>query len=353
MKKLRKDIASGKISPVYFLHGEESFLKEELTGLLKLHAFPAGEDAAVNTTVLHGPDVTLGDIVSRASEFPMFAQRKLVVVRQFEKHRKPPSKDRQKQHLEQFVRYLANPAETTVLVLDCDRLDKKDLGKPPYRDMDSIRHDFPAIKNPDIFASDRAREQGWEFDPEALKAFSAYMQPSAREIAREIEKVVIYASSRSAEKRITANDVYECVGISKRYNVFELEKALAAKNLRLCSGISLMIMEQEGRKEGLMNILRYLSIFYTRIWKIHAPGLRQRPLPEIARTLGMYGKQEFFAKSYLRYASNFSLEETENAILALQRTDAALKGLEAYPDEKYLLLRLMQDLLSQKEKVKS
>lgn len=348
MKTLRKNIASGSIVPVYFFHGDESFLKEEMISLLKRHMFTGAEDAAMNTTVLYGQDVTLGEIVSKASGFPMFAERKLLVVRQFGKHRKVASKDLQKQHREQFLKYIAHPAETTVLVLDCDRKDKKELQKSPYREMQAIRTDFPAIKNPDVFASERAREQGWEFEPDALKAFGAYMQPAAREITREIEKLVMYASSRSGEKRITAHDVYECVGISKRYNVFELEKALAAKNLRLCSGISLMIMEQDGGKEGLMNILRYLSTFYLRIWKLHAPGVRQRPASEIANMLGMYGKQEFFVKSYLRYASQFSRRETENAILALQRTDAALKGLEAYPDEKYLLLRLMQDLLSQK-----
>lgn len=353
MKKLQKEITSGKIAPVYFFHGPESFLKEEMTSLIRKQTFPSEEEAGINTTILYGQDSTLGDIVSKALEFPMFTPRKVMVVKQLGKLKKPGSREKQKQHLEQFIRYIQNPADSTILILDADQIDKKDIQKPPFKELQPFRHDFPLIKNPDIFASERALQQGWEFDPEALKAFSTYIHPSAREIARETEKLIMYASSRSDKKHITSSDVYECVGISKQYNVFELEKALAEKNLRLCSGISLMIMERDGQKEGLMNIVRYLTTFYIRIWKLHSPEVRKQPLGETAKMLGMFGKQEYFAKNYLQYATRFSLHETESAILALQQTDAALKGLEAYPDEKYLLLRLMQTLLSQKAKGKS
>jgi len=347
MKQLRKNISSGKLQPLYFLYGPESYLKEELTELIKTRAFSSEEEATLNTSVFYGQDVTLGDLVSRASEFPMFTERKLIVVKHFEKYRKAGSVAQQKQHVEQFRRYCKNPADTTILVLDADQIDKKDLQKAPFSELAPLRHDFAQIKHADVFATERAATYGWEFEPDAIKAFSAYIEPSSREICREVEKLVMYASSKRKTSRITSDDVYECVGISKQYNVFELEKALASKNLRLCSGISLMIMEQEGQKEGIMNILRYLSLFYSRIWKMQAPGIRQQPLSETAKMLGMFGRQEFFAKNYLDYATRFSLQEIEKAILALQHTDAALKGLHPYPDEKYLILSLMQQLLGE------
>lgn len=345
MKKLRKDISAGRIDPVYFFDGPESYLKEEMTDLIRKHVFPTDDEAAINTTVLYGQDTTLGEIVSTALEIPMFTIRKVVVVKQFEKTRKPGSAEKQKLHLERFLHYLSKPAASTTLILDADQIDRKNAKKSPFSELEPYRHNFPPIRNPDQFASERALQQGWEFEPEALKTFSTYIQASAREIARETEKLILYASSRSGEKSITSTDVYACVGISKQYNVFELEKVLAAKNLRQCSGISLMIMEREGQKDGLMNIVRYLTTFFTRIWKLHSPDTRGLPQAETAKLLGMYGKQEYFAKNYRGYASRFSLRETEDALLALKQADAALKGLEAYPDEKYLLLRLMHRLL--------
>ncbi|MEC9486515.1 MAG: DNA polymerase III subunit delta [Prosthecochloris sp.] len=348
MKQLRKQIASGKLQPVYFLLGPESFLKEELTGLIRARAFTSEDEADLNTSIMYGQDTTLGDIVSRASEIPMFTERKLLVVRHAEKLRKTGSAKQQKQQHEQFRRYCQNPSTSTILVFDAEQVDRKEVQKSPWKELKPYQHDFPKLRQPDQFAAERAESYGWEFEPEALKTFSAYIDPSTREIAREVEKLVMYASSHRKRGKITPNDVYECVGISKQYNVFELEKAVAAKNLRLSSGISLMIMEQEGQKQGLLNILRYLSTFYLRIWKMHTPGTRQQPLSETAKMLGMYGKQEYFAKNYLDYAARFSLQEIENGILALRRADAALKGLEPYADEKHLLLRLMQELLNQK-----
>jgi DNA polymerase-3 subunit delta len=345
MDALKKNILAGTIAPVYFFYGTESFLKEELTTMIKMAIFPSESDATCNTHTLYAADLTLGELLSKASEYPMFTPKQLIIVRQFEKIKKPPTKELQKQHEEKLSRYIHNPAEFTILILDADQIDKKEIEKSPFSILKKYRHDFPAIKTPELFATSRAKASGWNFEPDALKAFIAYIEPSAREICHEIEKIILYASARNAEKRITVTDVLDCVGISRTYNVFELEKALAEKSLRLCSGISLMIMDQEGQKEGLGSIVRFLTTFFIRLWKLSLPEVRQLPQAEIAKILGMYGKQEYFVKNYLAYTRSFSLHDAERAIVALRETDAALKGLIPYPDEKYLLLRLMQKLL--------
>ncbi len=345
MDALKKNILAGIIAPVYLFYGPESYLKEEFADMIRTAIFPSESDAACNTHILYGPDLTPGELISKASEYPMFTPRQLLIVRQFEKIKKPPTKELQKQHEEKFNRYIQSPAEFTVLLLDADQVDKKEIEKPPFSTLKKYRHDFAAIKTPELFASARAKSSGWTFEPDALKAFTAYIEPSAREICHEIEKIILYASARGKDKRITATDVLDCVGISRSYNVFELEKALAQRSLRLCSGISLMIMEREGQKEGLGNIVRFLTTFYIRLWKLSLPEVRQLPQAEIAKVLGMYGKQEYFVKNYLTYTRLFSLRDAERAITALRETDAALKGLLPYPDEKYLLLRLMQKLL--------
>jgi len=345
MNALKNKIRSGSIDPVYFFTGPESYIKDEFGILIRESLFPSPEEAAFNTSVVYGQDLTLGELASRASEYPMFTEKKLLVVRQFEKIKRSGSKEQQKLQEERFSSYLANPAAFTVLILDTDSADKKELDKSPFRELKNFRTDFPAIRNPDAFATERARTAGWDFEPDALKLFSAYVQPSSREIAHETDKIILYASSKHPGNTITPSDIYDCVGISKTYNVFELEKALAEKNLRLSSGISLMIMDREGTKEGLAGIVRYLTTFFMRIWKLSVPAVQQLPQADIAKILGMYGKQEFFVRNYLGYTKQFSRQETESAIIALRETDAALKGLLPYSDERHLLLCLMQKIL--------
>jgi DNA polymerase III subunit delta len=346
MAELKKQIASGKIAPVYFFQGSESWLKEEIEMQLKAAIFPSENEAALNTLVLYGPDLTLGQIISTTSEYPMFTEKKLVIVRQFDKLKKVTGKTESQRQEDSLLRFLSDPPSFAVLVLDADEVEKKELEKTPYKHLKAFRHDFGAIKNADLFAAERAKEAGWEFDPDALKTFSAYIEPSSRLICQEIEKLTLFAAGKRPDRRITLDDVCDCVGISRRYNVFELEKAIVGKNLRQCSGIALMIMEQEGQKEGLMNIVRYLTTFFLRIWKLQTPGARQLSLQETAALLGMFGRQEFFAKNYLGYARQFSVAETEKAIRALRDADAALKGIIPSPDDKFTLLKLMQQLFS-------
>jgi DNA polymerase III subunit delta len=349
MSDLKKQIAAGRIAPVYLFHGPESWLKEELASDIRSALFPSENEASLNTLVLYGPDVTLGEIISAASEYPMFTEKKLVIVRQFDKLKKAGTKDQVRVQEESLARYLASPAPFAVLVLDAEELDRKELEKTPFRELKPFRHDFPAVKNVDQFATERARESGWDFEPEALKAFAAYIEPSSRQICQELEKLSLFAAGKRPEKRFTLEDVCDCVGISKKYNVFELEKAVAEKNLRLCSGIALMIMEQEGLKEGLMNIVRYLTTFFLRIWKLHAPGVQQKSPQETAALLGMFGKQEYFVKNYRSYAQRFGNVETERALIALRDADAAMKGIRPSGDEKLVLLRLMQEILGERQ----
>lgn len=345
MEKLKKAIQSKKIAPIYFFTGSESYLKEELGDMIRDALFTSKEDAAANTHLLHGHDITLRELLSRASEYPMFTERQFIVVRHFEKIKKPTTKEQQKQQYNALTNYITNPASFTVLLLDAEQLEKGELEKPPFSLLKSVRHDFPLIKHPDLFVTERALQAGWDFEPDALKAFVAYIEPSAREICQELEKLILYVSERQSEKHIKVADVFDCVGVSRTYNVFELEKALVARNLRLCSGMALMIMDQEGQKEGLSAIVRYLTTFYLRLWKISMPEVQLMPPSEIAKVLGMSPRQEFLVKSYLSYTRLFALAQIETALTALRETDSALKGLRTYTDEKYLLLQLMQRLL--------
>ena len=63
MDALKKNILAGTIAPVYLLYGPESYLKEELTAMIKTAVFPSESDAACNTQVLYAADLTLGEVV--------------------------------------------------------------------------------------------------------------------------------------------------------------------------------------------------------------------------------------------------------------------------------------------------
>jgi len=160
METLKKTILAGKLSPVYFFHGPESYLKEEFTAMIRSAAFPSEEEATCNTHVIYGPDITPGDLVAKASEYPMFSPKQLIIVRQFEKIKKPPSKELQKQHDEKLASYMKSPAEFTILVLDAEQLEKKGCRKKTIQHPQTIPPRLPAHQDPRPVRH-RAGTRGW------------------------------------------------------------------------------------------------------------------------------------------------------------------------------------------------
>lgn len=335
-----------RFKPVYLLYGQEEFLIVELLKIIKKHAFNSTEEAEYNYSVLYAESHSLGDIVSVASEYPMFSDRRLVVVRGFEKFKKERSREKQKNQNALFLNYLNNPLDTTVLVLTAGAIDKTMWPKEPFVSLKSLSFNFPAINDPAAFAEDRAKRYGWHLTPKALKILTSFTGNSTREIDSELQKLILYAEGQSKEKTLTDTDVLNTVGLSREYNVFELDKALASHDLRMASGIALMIMERDGLKDGLFSIQNYLVTYFFRLWKLKMPPVQRMTPQDMCRELNLYGPQSYFLKEYVAYAGQFSLDEIQQALHELHCIDLSIKGIVPNPEEKLLILRLMNKILS-------
>lgn len=330
---------------IYLLHGEEDFLILELLKLLKRQAFNSMQEADYNYNVLYAETLSLGDIVSSASEYPMFSDRRLVVVRSFEKHKKERSREKQKAQQLQFFDYLNNPLETTILVLTAGTIDKTLWAKEPFASLKSHAYEFSALKDPAAFAEDRAKRYGWKLSPKALKILISFTGNSTREIDSELQKLALYAEEKS-DKTLSDSDVLNTVGLSREYNVFELDKALASHDLRMASGIALMIMERDGLKDGLFSIQNYLTTYFLRLWKLKMPAVQRMSPQDMCRELNLYGPQAYFLKEYVAYARKFSVEDIQAALHQLHLIDMSIKGILPNPEEKLLILKLMNKILS-------
>ena len=73
-----------EFAPVYFFSGEEDFLIDEIISAVVAEAVdPATR--GFNLDVIHGSETDGKDIVSIASSFPMMAERRVVIVKDFDR----------------------------------------------------------------------------------------------------------------------------------------------------------------------------------------------------------------------------------------------------------------------------
>ena len=79
-RNLIQEIQSGKVYPVYLLHGQETYLIEDTLGEM-IDLLAPGKMRDFNLDIFSGPDVSVGEVLSMADTYPVMAERRVVVVK--------------------------------------------------------------------------------------------------------------------------------------------------------------------------------------------------------------------------------------------------------------------------------
>ncbi|MCX5762390.1 MAG: DNA polymerase III subunit delta [Gemmatimonadetes bacterium] len=107
-RALKGAIDAGSLDPVYVLHGDEDYLKDDLLRQLLARAVdPALRD--FNVDIRRGSDLDAAGLRSILEQLPMMAERRVAVIRDPTAMKKPP--------LAVLDKYLSTPSPDTVLVL--------------------------------------------------------------------------------------------------------------------------------------------------------------------------------------------------------------------------------------------
>jgi len=322
-REFQSMIADRRFPPVILIYGEEDFLADECVQAV-LDATLDEETKGFNLDVVYGSKIDVKDVVAHASAFPLMSERRVVIVREFEKL---ATNDQSK---ELMAAYIHKPLESTCLLLVSHQ---PDFRKKPFTDLKKhaeLVECKPLYDNqiPD-WVSQRIRQMGKTADPEACRLLQAYVGNSLRAVQNEIDKLFIYVGEK---KRISAEDVTEVVGATKGFTIFELQNAVGRKDLREALMI-LQAMLQSGQSPQMMIVM--LTRFFTQLWKISELKMKRTPDAAMAREVGVH---PFFLKQVVQYQSQFSRQHLEEGFQALLEADTVLKTTSRDP-------RLVMDLL--------
>ena len=299
-----------KIFPVTLLHGGEDFLIDECVRAVIETTLDEGAKG-FNLDVVYGSKTDVQEVIAHASAFPMMGDKRVVVVKEFEKlATTDPAK-------EIFKAYLEHPlASTCLLLVSADA----DLRKKPFTDLKKLAEVVeckPLYDNQVLDWIDRRiRELGKTADPESCRLLHAYVGNSLRALQNEIEKLFIFVGEK---KTIGAEDVSEVVGASKGYTIFELQNAIGRKDLREALRI-LHAMLEAGQSPQMIIVM--LTRFFQQLWKLSELKSKRTPDVALAREIGV---NPFFLKQVVQFQSNFSSSHLENSFRVLLETDTTLK----------------------------
>ncbi|MBI3565803.1 MAG: DNA polymerase III subunit delta [Elusimicrobia bacterium] len=276
---------AGKFRPVYYLFGEESAAKAD--AVLKLKELFKADD--FNLFEFSGdPASEHAAVVAEAMTLPVFADRRLVIVRS----PKIPAEARAA-----FAEYLKSPSSTTTLVLLSEdrRPDKKDALAAAAAAAGAVCVFSPLTEEE---ACDRllaeAKKAGKTLSPEAAEALVGEAGTDWGILSGELEKLVLFVG---AEKDIAPAAALACLGYRKTADPWAFERLIQGRDLKACLGQLAELFADSKPEEVVFRALAQVRGAYLKQLKAKRmlkAGLAQR---EIETRLRIFYDTSFFARA--------------------------------------------------------
>jgi len=313
-QSIMKDLHAGKYAPVYVLHGEESFFIDQIVQYIQQNALEEHEKA-FNETILYGKDTEARGVLDSVSRVPMMAQRQVVIVKEAQ----------QMKSLADLTTYLQKPFTSSILVIAHKH--KKLDGRSAFTktaEKHAVLFESKRLYDNQIpaWTEEWIQSRGYRIAPDALQVLVDHLGNDLGKISNELEKLFIDLQPGT---QITTTVIEDNIGISKEYNVFELQRTVGDRNFQGTMDI-IHFFTQNSREYPLVMVVAILAAWYTKLY-LFAENQRL-PEKEVMALLGI--RSPFFLKDYRAAARNYTLREIGLAIQILEQYDMRSKGVDNF-----------------------
>lgn len=317
-RNVLNELKAGKYKPVYFLQGEEVYFIDVISDYIEAHALSEA-DKSFNQVVVYGKDASMATILTHARRFPMMAQFQVVIVKEAQE-----IQDLNKEiGAKLLLDYLKQPQPSTLLVF-CHKhktLDKRrELGKSIEKLATTITSKKLYDNQLPDFITEYVRERKTVMDDRAVQALCEFVGNDLSRLTNEIDKLMI---SLKPGEPITAELVMSQVGISKEYNIFELQKAILNRNSLMVAKI-VNYIESNTKKNPLIPIVAFLYSFFSKAFL--AAQAADKSEKGLASALKV---SPYAIRDYSLALQQYSMEKILSNIATLKETDLKLKGVNA------------------------
>jgi DNA polymerase-3 subunit delta len=179
------------------------------------------------------------------------------------------------------------------------------------------------------FIAEYAREKKVVIDDRAIMALCEFVGNDLHRLTNEIDKLMIAAADNS----ISLEQVINGVGVSKEYNIFELQKAIIKKDTLLANKI-VNYFEANTRKNPMIPVVAFLYSFFSKLLAAsQCPDKSDRGL---VATLKI---SPYAAKDYVYALRQYPTDKIIYTISSLKEADLKLKGVNSGSDTEGQILR--------------
>lgn len=329
-EKIIADWKKGNFKPIYWLEGEEPYHIDKVIEYAE-HKILSESEASFNLTVFYGRDADWAAVVNACRRYPMFAERQVVLLKEAQ----------QMKDIEKLEGYIDNPLTSTVFVVSYK--DKKVDARTKFAKLLKAKGEMVTTKKlydnqlPQ-WANEMVESKGLSINQKALALLVDHIGNDLNRIENEIEKLAVNLGNR---KTISEDDIEKYIGVSKEFNVFELQDALGKKNLPKAIRI-IQYFQSNPKAAPIQLILPSLYGYFSKVYMIFGAGSNDEKM--IASAIGV---NPFFVKDYLVAAKNYGQQGVEKTLLLLHQYNLRSIGVhDAGTEDGDLMKELVVKMMS-------
>lgn len=316
---IMRAMRAGEYAPVYILCGEEPYYTDRVYDYLSTHVL---DEMAreFDQQVVYGRDLQGADIspvIGAARGFAMMGGRKVVIVREAQAVKK----------WDALGAYLENMMPQTVLVICYNGKPDKRQGlwkkasehpQVVWLQSDKLR-DYEVERWINVYIADfRNQHPEVTIDPRVAPILADHLGTDLSAIAGALQKLM--DGRPEGVNTIDAALVERNIGISKDYNIMELQAALIRGDVVRANKIAQYFASS--KDHPMIREMAPLFTFFSNLLMYHY--LPDKSQANAARELGI---NPYFVKDYATAAQRFPAGKAFLIVGYLRDTDARLKGI--------------------------
>ena len=314
LRELQNIIQAGSPPGLILLYGPESYFVEKGLQAIRNAVVPP-ENRDFNLTQFHGRDFKAMDVVEQARTFPVFADRRLVIVKNVH--------EASAGQLEGLLAYVVDPVPETVLLLTAEKIDaRRKIFQVLKKTGTAI--EFKKIYDNQLpsFVRDLAKSFDVTLTGDALKLFCKRVGTNLVEVQGELEKLVGYLGERDLAEE---SDVAAIVSGTRIESIFDLTDALGQGDV----STALTLLDRllaEG--QAPLMVLAMMTRHFRQMWKIRELTAQKTPQSELPKRVGV---SPYFLKGLMQQANRFNSQHYRQVFSQFLATDLALKSSGSEP----------------------
>lgn len=323
-EKIIADLKKRNFKPVYWLEGEEEFFIDKVVSYAE-HNILTESEAGFNLTVFYGKDAEWADVVNACRRYPMFSDRQVIVLKEAQSMR----------NIEKLEGYVDKPLPSTILIIAYKH--KKVDGRTKLAKL--LKDKGVVLTAKKLYDNELPEwtqqlvlSKGFTINNKALHLLIDHIGNDLSRLNNEIDKLALNLHQR---KSITEDDIEKYVGISKEFNVFELQQALASRDLYKAIRI-IQYFEGNPKAGPIQLILPSLYNFFSKVLLVY--GIPSKDEKAIAAAIGV---NSFFVRDYIQTAQRYSAAGVEKILLLLHHYNLKSIGINDAGTADAMLLKEM------------